>query len=135
MSWDFDASTVVGVEQAMVAAANRGSFDHPAGKRKMPVATAVLEGRYFVACAEQHNRLVKQRSRDGFVLKFPGEPGDVPAIKRKHAGSIARIFGKRTSGGPEVPPEVGGSKVYVQVNVKTHTKVPENAQFLLERVV
>jgi hypothetical protein len=39
-------------------------------------------------------------------------------------GSIARIFVKRTSGVPEVTPEVGGSKVYTHINVKTLAEVP-----------
>ncbi len=57
----------------------------------MPMATAILEGRHFAAGAKQHDGLSEQGSCDGFVLKLPGESGDVPAIEGEHAGSIAEV--------------------------------------------
>jgi len=57
----------------------------------MTVTTAILESRHFTTGAKQNDRPIEQGSRDGFVLELPGEPGDVPAIEWKHAGSIARV--------------------------------------------
>src|SRR5215470_2595425 len=75
----------------MVAAANRWAFDRPARKRKMPVATAILEGCHLAAGTKENDRLFEQGSGDRFFLELPGEPGHIPAIERKHAGSIARL--------------------------------------------
>jgi hypothetical protein len=63
------------------------------------VATAVLERRHFAAGAKQHDRLVEQRSRNGFVLKLPGKSSDVPAIEWEHARIIAAVRDCRYSRG------------------------------------
>ena len=57
----------------------------------MTMTTAILESRHFTAGAKENDSPIEQGPRDGFVLELPGEPRHVPAIKWKHAGSIARV--------------------------------------------